>query len=226
MFKIFTDAGHGGTDPGAVSGSFKEKDLTLKITQKLNAMLQNNFEIQTSRDNDTFINLNDRARQANLFNADIFVSIHINSSTNFSADGIETLVFANKGTTAKLAEKIHSSLISETKAKDRGICERPELYVLKHTKMPAVLLELGFISNENERKKLFDSKYQDDITNAIYSGILAYFGIAQKNTNSDFKNALQTLKNKGIINSPEYWESRENIDRYFSELIIKIAQKI
>lgn len=98
MPKIFIDAGHGGKDSGATNGNYFEKDIALKIALKLNEMLElKGFKTQLSRTTDVFVELNERAKKANQFNADIFVSIHLNSATNSSANGIETLVYKNQG---------------------------------------------------------------------------------------------------------------------------------
>ena len=112
MPKIFIDAGHGGKDPGAVNGDIYEKDIALQIALKLNTALKNNgFETAMSRSTDVFIPLTERAQKANNFNADIFISLHLNSSTNSNAEGIEFLVYENKGVNNKLASNIQNELI-------------------------------------------------------------------------------------------------------------------
>lgn len=225
-YKIFTDAGHGGKDPGVVNGSTKEKDLTLKIVSKLNNLLKRNFEVETTRETDVFVDLSERTKRANNFGANIFVSIHINSAPNNTAHGIESLVFYRSGDTLKLANNIHDRLIKATGTVDRGIKERQDLYVLKHTKMPAVLLELGFISNENEKNKLVSDLYQETITNAIYEGILAYFGMSDNSNTNQLKQDLEFLKSKGIINTPEYWLETAPKVKYLPELISKVTNRI
>lgn len=225
-YKIFTDAGHGGKDPGAVNGAAKEKDLTLRIVSKLNDLLKRNFEVETSRETDVFVDLSERTKRANKFDANIFISIHTNSAVNNTARGIESLVFYRSGDTLKLVNNIHDRLIKSTGALDRGIKERQDLYVLKHTTMPAVLLELGFISNENEKNKLVSDLYQDTITNAIYEGILAYFGMSDNSNTNQLKQDLEFLKSRGVINTPEYWLETAPKVKYLPELLNRMANSI
>lgn len=225
-YKIFTDAGHGGKDPGAVNGSAKEKDLTLKIVLKLNDLLKRNFEVETSRETDVFVDLSERTKRANKFGANIFISIHANSAPNKTAHGIESLVFYKSGDTLRLANNIHDRLIKTTGTVDRGIKERQDLYVLKHTKMPAVLLELGFISHENEKNKLVSDLYQERITNAIYEGILAYTGMSDNTSTNQLRQDLEFLKSRGIINTPEYWLETAPKVKYLPELLNRMANSI
>lgn len=225
-YKIFTDAGHGGKDPGAVNGSTKEKDLTLKIVSKLNNLLKRNFEVETTRETDVFVDLSERTKRANNFGANIFVSIHINSAQNKTAHGTESLVFYRSGDTLRLANSIQDQLIKATGALDRGIKERQDLYVLKHTTMPAVLLELGFISHEIEKNKLSDDLYQDIVANAIYYGILAYFCISNIDDINQLKQDLEFLKSRGIINTPEYWLETAPKVKYLPELLNRMANSI
>ena len=142
MPKIFIDAGHGGKDPGAVNGNVFEKDIALKISLKLNEILKSRgFQTQLSRTSDVFIELNERARKANNFGSDIFVSVHLNSAANTQANGIENLVYSYNGQNKKLGDDIQNALIMAINAKNQGVKERPELAVLNSTKIPAVLIE-------------------------------------------------------------------------------------
>ena len=95
MPKIFIDAGHGGKDPGTTNSNVFEKDIALKIALKLNEILKSRgFQTQLSRTTDVFVELKERAQKANQFNADIFISVHLNSAANVQASGIETLVYS------------------------------------------------------------------------------------------------------------------------------------
>lgn len=232
MPKIFIDAGHGGKDSGATNGNYFEKDIALKIALKLNEMLElKGFKTQLSRTTDVFVELNERAKKANQFNADIFVSIHLNSATNSSANGIETLVYKNQGKNYVLGANIQNELIQTMSATNRGIKERPELCVLNSTKMPAVLIEVGFLSNAREKSFLVLDAYQNKIALAIANGILKYFGMEDK-TVSESKEiktvdeALKILKNRGVINSLGYWLKAVDVVKYLDELIINVARKI
>ena len=92
--------------------------------------------------------------------------------------------------------------------------------------MPAVLLELGFISHEIEKNKLVSDLYQDTIANAIYGGILAYFGMSNNTNTNQLKQDLEFLKSRGIINTPEYWENIALEIKYLPELINKITNRM
>ncbi|MBR6301185.1 N-acetylmuramoyl-L-alanine amidase [bacterium] len=229
MPKIFIDAGHGGKDPGAVNGDIYEKDIALQIALKLNNALKNNgFETSMSRSTDVFIPLAERAKKANKFGADFFVSIHLNSAGNSSANGIETLVYENKGVNNQLATNIQNELIKITGATNRGIKEQKKLVVLNSTKMPAVLIEVGFISNFSEGTLLLFNSCQKGIAQAITNGICKYFkkevkGMAKVENVQD---ALKILHEKGVINSVDYWVKAVDIVKYLDALIINMANKI
>ena len=229
MPKIFIDAGHGGKDPGAVNGDIYEKDIALQIALKLNNALKNNgFETSMSRSTDVFIPLVERAQKANNFGADFFVSIHLNSAENSSANGIETLVYENKGVNNQLASNIQNELIKIKGVTNRGIKEQKELVVLNSTKMPAVLIEAGFISNFNERTLLLYNSYQKGIAQAITNGICRYFKKEVKNMAKiqNVQEALKILHEKGVINSVDYWVKAASVVKYLDMLIINMANKI
>ena len=170
--RICIDAGHGGSDPGAINGTYKEKKAALGIALELGlALYRGGYEVYFTRTNDTFVSLADRCTISNLSDADLFVSVHLNSSTSATASGIETYVYRTASTTArKVADKVQKQLIEATGAKDRGVKESG-FYVLKNTKSPAILIETGFISNSTECKKLFTTDYLRTIAKAIYNGI-------------------------------------------------------
>ncbi len=170
--RICIDAGHGGSDPGAINGTYKEKKAALGIALEPGlALYRGGSEVYFTRTNDTFVSLADRCTISNLSDADLFVSVHLNSSTSATASGIETYVYRSASTTArKVADKVQKQLIEATGAKDRGVKESG-FYVLKNTKSPAILIETGFISNSTECKKLFTTDYQRTIAKAIYNGI-------------------------------------------------------
>lgn len=176
--KFYLDAGHGGSDPGAVNNNlaFEEKVAALDICLKLGLLLERmGANVKYSRTIDTYPSLTQRAREANNFKADAFISIHLNSAENKSASGIETLVYANTGITGKLASVVQSNMVKATSFKDRGVKVRPDLTVLKKTSMPAILCEVGFISNDDEARLLFSKKIQDGLAKAIADGVAEVF---------------------------------------------------
>lgn len=175
---FYLDAGHGGKDPGATNSplGLEEKVAALEVILKLGKILsQANAKVYYSRQNDTYPSLTQRAEEANKLNVTAFISVHLNSSDNTSASGIETLVYSRNGKGYKLAENVQEQLILATDAKDRGVKERSDLAVLRKTTMPAILCEIGFISNNTEGKKLFTNPYQETIAKAIFDGIIATY---------------------------------------------------
>lgn len=177
LVRVCVDAGHeggkAGFDPGAVNGSKKEAVAALAIAKKVGCKLtEKGYLVRFTRTKDQDMTLAERCRISNSFDADIFVSIHLNSATNKSASGVETLRYPKVGTRTKnLAKNVQTELIAALGWKDRGVKERSDLYVLKHTVASAVLVECGFLSNSAESEKLFDSKWQEKIASAIVKGV-------------------------------------------------------
>ena len=179
---ICLDAGHGGTDSGAVGNGVVEKDINLKMAFKVGELLEmNGFDVCYTRVSDSYINLGERCRIANSNNAEVFVSIHINSATNTTARGTETLCYTKN----KLAEDVQDCLIKKLNTTDRGIKERKDLYVLNGTKMTAILIELAFLSNSEDANLLKDESFLDNSAVAIATGISKYFDVTFKNIIED-----------------------------------------
>ena len=190
---VYLDAGHGGYDPGASYFGISEKSLTLAIQSRVKAKLESEgYQVVTTRTSDTYVDLTDRSRAANASESDIFVSIHINASGSSAAQGIETYYYqpyaeypsrinatyhANPtrlSMSDTLANAIQSSLINATGAQNQGV-KRQTFAVLRETTAPAVLLELGFLSNPQEAARLNTSAYQETLANAIVAGIKSYY---------------------------------------------------
>lgn len=168
--KVVVDAGHGGTDPGAVGNGYKEKDIVLSISQKVNSKLKSlGFQTVMTRNTDTYITLSNRYSIANSNNADLFVSVHANSATG-TASGIETLYKGSK----TFANYIQNGMLNETGAKNRGLKYRSDLAVLNGTKMPSALVEVGFISDATEASKIGSNAYQEKLAVGIVNGIAKY----------------------------------------------------
>lgn len=168
--KVVIDPGHGGSDPGAIGFGRYEKDIALSISKKINANLKTlGFQTVMTRSTDVYIPLAQRYQIANNNNADLFVSVHLNSASE-SAYGIETL-YKNSKT---FASNIQTEMISATGARDRGLKHRSDLAVLNGTKMSAALVETGFISNSTESAKLATGSYQDTLAASISKGIAKY----------------------------------------------------
>ena len=175
--KVCIDPGHEGgakgLDPGAVNGSKKEAVAALAIAKKVGFLLKNRgHQIKYTRTKDKELTLQERCDISNAFDADVFVSIHLNASTNEDAEGIETWRYKNVGErTKKLADNVQTQLIAMTGWRDRGTKTSETLYVLKKTKAPAILIECGFLSNNEEAKALFCNRCQDRIAQAIARGV-------------------------------------------------------
>ena len=161
--KVVIDAGHGGSDSGATGNGMAEKNMTLAIVlaAKKSFDRDDRFQVSYTRTSDSYPSLSHRANLANNKNADMFLCIHINSASA-SAHGTETLwskgrnsVTQKKGLTSReLATAMQSAAVAATGFTNRGLVDRPNLYVLKHTKMPACLIEYGFISNKTEAARM------------------------------------------------------------------------
>jgi uncharacterized protein YjdB len=192
---VFLDPGHGGTDPGATYGIYRECDLNLAVGKKVQALLLNRgYNVIMSRTTDTTVGLLNRSQMANDDHADIFVSIHTNSSDSASANGIEGYYYlldpnhlsainasmaTNPDRLAKsvtLASLIENNMVDYTNATDRGT-KGSDLSVVRESAMPATLVEMGFIGNKDERDKLFSDSYQNTLAKAIADGIDQYFQI-------------------------------------------------
>lgn len=174
---VCIDAGHGGKDSGAVNGTKHESVAALAIAKKVGAKLkEKGLNVKYTRSKDIYFTLAERCRMSNNWDADVFVSIHLNAAENKAAHGIETWRYKNVGETTKsLANNVQTELIAATGWRNRGVKETTTFYVLKHTKAPAVLIECGFISNNDESKKLFSEKYQNKIAEAIADGVYKTF---------------------------------------------------
>lgn len=170
-YKIALDAGHGGSDPGAVYKGRQEKEDTLDLTLAVGDILKKNgIDVYYTRTTDEYETPIKKATDANNSGADLFVSIHRNSSENPNQySGVETLVYSDTGLKAEVARNINNQL-EDAGFKNLGVDERKNLVVLKRTKMPAVLVEAGFINNDKDNY-LFDEEF-DSIAQAIADGIL------------------------------------------------------
>ena len=167
--KICIDAGHGGNDTGAEGPTgLHESDVALSLAFKLaNLLSDGDTETLLTRASDVFVELGDRCEIANDWAADYFICVHLNSNGS-TAVGIETLYSSNNG--LLMAEPIQEDLIQATGDVDRGVKHRGDLYVLNGTYMPAVLVEVGFISHPATEEKFKRDEYLDTIAWAIATG--------------------------------------------------------
>lgn len=174
-YSIMLDAGHGGRDPGAVYNGRQEKDDTLNLVFAIGEILQNNdIDVQYTRTTDVYESPYQKAMEANEAGVDYFLSIHRNSfPQDNTVSGVESLVYNKQGIKYEMAQNINAQL--ETVGfVDLGVQARPNLVVLRRTKMPAVLVEVGFINSDTDNQ-LFDANF-NDIAQAIANGILETLG--------------------------------------------------
>jgi len=177
--KWYLDFGHGGKDPGAVGANkTKESDAVLKIGM----LIKNNLEkagekVITTREKDLYYSLDYRSNKANKENCDYFISLHMNSATNKSAKGVEVWVYDEKSKVYNLAKNICTNLSKDINTPNRGVKISKKFSVLRKTKMPALLIEIDFISNSMVENSLKDDVYIKTVANSISFSLL---GILKK----------------------------------------------
>ncbi len=173
---VVIDPGHGGNDTGAIGiGGLREIDVVLPISTQVRDILeQNGVQVVMTREYDREVDLEPRTQLANRVNADLFISIHANAidMTRPDVNGIETYYFQSRSGQL-LAQYIHNSILQTTGAPNRGVREA-RFYVLRHTSMPAVLVEVGFVTGAQDAQKLADPAYRSVMAEAIARGILQY----------------------------------------------------
>ena len=184
--KIYIDQGHNPENPnaGAEGNGLREQDITYRVGEELAALLRANpeFEVRLSRPNPTVVlgssnttSLQRRVQDANAWGADYFISIHTNASSLPNADGTEAFAYARGTPAFRLGEDILEGISAATGLRNRGMQVRPGLYVLRRTAMPAILVELGFITNPEEAALMNTNPAL--FARGIYNGILSYFNL-------------------------------------------------
>lgn len=177
---IILDPGHGGKDPGAVNSGHSEKAIVLKVTNLVKQKLQNaGATVHMTRLGDTYPSLEERVSFTRDKLGEIFVSIHVNAATSTSAKGAETYFSISSGDQfeedKKLATYINNEIVTNANMNNRGVKEA-NYYVTRNMMIPSVLVELGFISNSEDRQKLISDKYVEIYAQSIYNGIVDYYG--------------------------------------------------
>lgn len=231
---IVLDPGHGGEDEGGSIQGVLEKDLNLQIAQKVKDQLEEmGYRVEMTRDTDISLRLEERTAIANNAKADMFISIHQNTSDAAEAEGIETWYCAelreNRNTAKRMAALIHKYIIQKTEARDRGLRESQELYVIRETQMPSCLIETGFLTNTAECRSLCTEDYQEQLAEGIARGIdislhprTLYLtfddGPSEENTNA----ILDILKERNI--KATFFLVGENVEKY-PETAKRIAEE-
>jgi N-acetylmuramoyl-L-alanine amidase len=182
--KIYLDAGHNPTNPnaGAEGNGYREQDLVYEIARQTAAILrQNGLDVRLSRPTpetqlgtSNASSLAARVNDANSWGADYFISLHTNASNITSASGSEAFVYTDASRAYPLAQNILTQLNAATGLPNRGVSVRTNLYVLRRTRMPATLVELGFISNPVDADLM--ANQPELFARGVANGVLAYLG--------------------------------------------------
>ena len=186
--RIFIDQGHnptGSPNAGASWYGQQEQDITYEVGVMLAQLLEQDgrFEVRLSRPTPSTVlgtsnatSLQERVAQANAWPADYFISIHGNANENTAVNGTEVYVY-QLGTQANwLGQQVLDGIVETVGTKNNGVIARPGLYVLRRTQMPAILVELAYLSNPSDAEKLRNNRYAFAL--GMYRGILRYFGLA------------------------------------------------
>lgn len=198
---VIIDPGHGGQDSGARGAKgIEEKRVVLDIARRLRAHLVTaGVKVYMTRENDRFVELDERARRAALWGGDVFISIHLNSAGSADAAGIETFSLAAagysstggglsnlsqpgnrfEGANAMLAYQVHKAVVAKVAATDRGV-KRSRFLVLKEAPCPAVLVECGFVSNRAEEEKLMTEAHREALAQGLARGTLNYLNLVKR----------------------------------------------
>lgn len=188
MTKIYLDAGHGGTDSGAIGNGLKEKDLTLKIVLKIKKLLEDyKVDVRLSRSTDKTVSLVARTDDANKWGADYLVSVHINAfgdkDGNGDGDGFgyEDYIYSKHSTTSKSPErqKIMHNELKDLFPKNRGM-QKKNLHMLRESTMSAILTESGFIDNSDDAKLLKSDAFLYKVAMSHVVGLVKIFNLKKK----------------------------------------------
>lgn len=197
MAKVFINPGHGGKDSGASGNGLKEKDIVLKISRKIVSKLKDyNVQVKLFRSDDTFYSLEQISNEANKWNADLFISIHVNAG---GGTGFEDYIYSglsNNSKTAKERNIIHAEIMKKIpNVRDRGK-KKANFHVLRETKMSAILTENLFIDNKTDANRLKSDSFLDNLATGHVNGIVKTLNLKKKQPTtskpSDTNNKKQT----------------------------------
>src|SRR5699024_1725811 len=185
MVKVFIDAGHGGSDVGAVANGLREKDLTLKIAKKIRNRLNkySGVSVKMSRTSDSYPSLSRRANMANSWGADLFVSIHINAGGGVGYEDYIHSTLSSNSRAGKVQRSINNEVIKATGWRNRGR-KKANFAVVIQTKMPAILTENGFIDTKSDADKLKSNSFLNKIADGHAKGIAKHFSLKKKKGSS------------------------------------------
>lgn len=174
-YKVMIDPGHGGENIGGFHGEHKEKDINLEAALDLKRLLEKSgIQVYLTRESDVFVSLEDRVKAAEKIKPDVFISIHCNYFSNSEVSGLET--YYHKEHSKELAEEIQENILEHVNMPSRGV-KRARFVVIKEVSSPSVLVELGFLTNQEDRKLLTNPKTQDKYIEGIAEGISEFLDI-------------------------------------------------
>ena len=217
MAGVILDAGHGGYDNGAQYDGRKEKDDNLRLTLAVGQILeQNGVPVSYTRQSDIYQSPSEKARLGNESGADYFISFHRNASPNANEyQGVETLVFDDHGIKAEMARNVNANL-EQVGFRNIGVKERPNLTVLRRTKIPAILIEAGFLNSDQDNER-FDEKFQE-ISQAIADGIMETIGDENKVLKGIYRVQIGLYRN---FSNAQYVLNRAVADGYEGNIVYK-----
>ena len=218
MKKLVIDLGHGGTDPGAIGpNKTHEADLVLAIGKELDELLKGcNLEIRFTRLSNIYLSLTERAKIANDFKADYFLSIHINSASDKTVRGVEVWQYSN--TNEKL-NKFSNGLCSDVSKilniRNRGLKLSKQLSVLRNTTMPAALIEVDFLSNPQAEKDLKVNANIKAVAMAIKNNLVKLFGLEVSTSDTLYRVCIGAYRDKNnALNQVKSAKDKGFIDAY------------
>jgi|SRR5690625_1473640 len=219
MVKIFIDAGHGGTDPGAQGNGLREKDLTLTISKKIADILKDyNVSVKLSRTTDKTLSLKQRTDAANKWGADYFLSVHINAG---GGTGYEDFIYnglSDSSQTAKRRNTIHAEIIKQLSGvRNRGK-KKANFHVLRESKMEAMLTENMFIDTKADADKLKSNAFLNKVAQGHANGLIKAFGLKRKVVKPSTPTAPKIDKNTFYRVIAGSYNDRKNADAQVAKL--------
>ncbi len=209
MVKIYVDAGHGGSDPGAQGNGLKEKDVTLKIAKKIQEYLDeySNATVKMSRTGDTYPTLTQRTNEANAWGADFFLSIHINAGGGTGYEDFVYTTITDGSKTGKIRNDIHVEVMKKNGMSDRGK-KKANLHVLRETAMPAVLTENGFIDSAADAAKMKSQTWINNVARGHVNGLAKAFGLKKKDGGGTGQGYVEIVTDSLWTYNTANWDDR------------------
>ncbi|MFJ7971344.1 N-acetylmuramoyl-L-alanine amidase [Psychrobacillus sp. NPDC096389] len=231
MVKIYLDAGHGGSDPGAVGNGLKEKDITLKLAKRVEVLLKNYQDVQTkmSRTGDAYPSLSDRTNDANSWGADFFMSFHINAG---GGTGYEDFVYPGSTKSIAYQNIIHAEIIKRTGSLTNRGKKQANYQVLRTTNMPSILTECGFIDNSKDAALLKQDSFIDGLAQGHVDGLVKAFGLKKKEENEVIEQQLtaaqEAIRQEAIrLKITDGKNPFREVNQFYGwQLTVPLAQKI